>query len=244
MGGGTTMVVNLGAWDDGGHYGVVTLMDLFSLWDHQSILLEFVRYKDWIATQSQEERIQEGGADNLKKMLVAFQEECNRIGLDAVADLVALTRMECTPEVYPGTPFPTFSELNHRLEAVRFLFQSQADKHTFFRLTKEESSLFNTPQLFSKEVSDAFPSDESIYEITEAGKCLALGRYTAAVFHLMRVLEKGLKALAVSLNVQFSIPFDYLNWQNIIEQIEAEIKKLGQLPAGQVKTDTLKSYSE
>jgi hypothetical protein len=60
----------------------------------------------------------------------------------------------------------------------------------------------------------------------------------------MRVLEKGLKALATNLGVSFSIPFDYQNWQNVIEQIEKEIGKLGTLPPGQPKTDKLRSYSE
>jgi hypothetical protein len=60
----------------------------------------------------------------------------------------------------------------------------------------------------------------------------------------MRVLEKGLKALADNLSVSFAIPFEYLNWQNIIEQIEAKIKELEKLKPGQEKTDKLKAYSE
>jgi hypothetical protein len=47
--------------------------------------------------------------------------------------------------------------------------------------------------LFGREVADKFKS--GAYDITEAGKCLALGRSTAAVFHLMHVVEIALKAI-------------------------------------------------
>ena len=47
-----------------------------------------------------------------------------------------------------------------------------------------------------------------------AGKCLALNRETAGVFHLMRVLQIGLYALADDLHVQNLRE----NWQNAIEK--------------------------
>src|SRR5262249_13649752 len=51
--------------------------------------------------------------------------------------------------------------------------------------------LFETPLQDWGDVPDKFPS--VVYDVTEAGKCLALGRDTAAVLHLMRVLERGLQ---------------------------------------------------
>ena len=38
-------------------------------------------------------------------------------------------------------------------------------------------------------------------DVEEASKCLALGRYTASVFHLMRITEKGMDALAETLGI-------------------------------------------
>ena len=43
------------------------------------------------------------------------------------------------------------------------------------------------------EVNDKFPS--AAFDIDEAGKCLAIGRSTAAVFHLMRALETAIRAV-------------------------------------------------
>ena len=141
---------------------------------------------------------------------------------------------------------PTFSEVSHRLDAIKFLFQSQADKHKFFRLTIEESKHVGHAMLFGKGVSDAFPSESSRFEIEESGNCFALGRYTACVFHLMRALEKGLKALADDLEVDFppQMPIEYEVWQTIIERIEKKIDELQKQPKGKHKTETLGVYSE
>lgn len=55
----------------------------------------------------------------------------------------------------------------------------------------------------------------------------------------MRVLEKGLKALA---NI-FSVLFTFENWHKVIEQLEAEIRDIG--PAfGPDWRGKQKSYSE
>lgn len=51
------------------------------------------------------------------------------------------------------------------------------------------------------DVTAKFPSIS--LEAEEASKCYALGRSTACVFHLMRILELGLNSLAHSLGVSF-----------------------------------------
>src|SRR5207245_2918398 len=52
-------------------------------------------------------------------------------------------------------------------------------------------------QLFGEPVEIKFP--EVADDIKEAGKCLALDRSTATVFHLMRVLEVGVARFATKL---------------------------------------------
>ena len=70
------------------------------------------------------------------------------------------------------------------------------------------------------DVSERFPSAD--FDIVEAGKCLAFSRGTACVYHLMRVLERGLYTLADYLEIEDIQE----NWQNAIEQIEKTIKEL------------------
>lgn len=82
-------------------------------------------------------------------------------------------------------------------------------------LSEAETALFE-PQapLCGKDVHDNFPSAQ--YDISEAGKCMALGRNTAVVMHSMRALEPGLTAMAKE--VGFTPLRD--NWGDLIKEIE------------------------
>lgn len=65
----------------------------------------------------------------------------------------------------------------------------------FIKLRGANKELYDQEYgLFGDEVDDAFP--EAIADISEAGKCLALERWTATVFHLMRAMEVGVATLA------------------------------------------------
>ncbi|HXG89169.1 MAG TPA: hypothetical protein VNJ02_12600 [Vicinamibacterales bacterium] len=59
----------------------------------------------------------------------------------------------------------------------------------FFSLDMREAELYSKPIQGWEGVLRRFPN--ALIDVEEAGKCLALGRYTAAVFHLMRVAESA-----------------------------------------------------
>lgn len=78
-------------------------------------------------------------------------------------------------------------------------------------------------RLFGEKVLAAFPSAGA--EIEAAGNCLALELNTAAVFHLMRTAEFGMRALAVHLKVRLKRkPIEHGGWNELIEQIECKIR--------------------
>jgi hypothetical protein len=90
-----------------------------------------------------------------------------------------------------------------------------------------------------KDVLSAFPSTDR--EIFSAVDCFALGHNTASVFHCMRILERGLGALAIELGLSFDIQ----QWNTIIEKIEAKIAELRKtLPRGIEKNERLQFLSE
>jgi hypothetical protein len=60
-------------------------------------------------------------------------------------------------------------------------------------------------------------------DISEAGKCLALARPTACVFHLMRVMEIGVQRFGDKLGVQL---VNELNWLGILDQVNKAIRAL------------------
>jgi hypothetical protein len=61
--------------------------------------------------------------------------------------------------------------------------------HTFLAVDQHLNSYINNELLFGKIVLDKFPRAKT--DIIEAGNCLAADCNTAAIFHLMRVVEHG-----------------------------------------------------
>jgi len=75
----------------------------------------------------------------------------------------------------------------------------------------------NDPGVFGKQVDDKFPSAK--YDIRCAGMAIGTALSTAAVFHLMRVMEIGLTALGKV----FGVSLAYTNWEPAIAQIESRV---------------------
>ena len=86
-------------------------------------------------------------------------------------------------------------------------------------LRPDRFKYFDAADLFGEKVSARFPAAK--FDIEEAGKCFALGRNTASVLHLMRVLEIGLRALAESLKV----PFEEKDWRGVLNALQKEWKR-------------------
>lgn len=77
--------------------------------------------------------------------------------------------------------------------------------------------------LFGKRVAKHFRS--AAHDIEEAGKCIALNRWTAAVFHMMRVMEVGFRALAKSLKDPNLDPSRNPSWDSMLKKCDDELKK-------------------
>jgi hypothetical protein len=89
-------------------------------------------------------------------------------------------------------------------------------------ITNDKSKFFEREDLFGAEVSFAFPSAQ--LDIKSAGNCLASDLNTAAVFHLMRVVEAGMRAFAIHLKVKIKDrPIHHAGWDQLINLIEKSI---------------------
>jgi len=91
---------------------------------------------------------------------------------------------------------------------------------TCFAVEGKAEELYRAVHLFGRQVADRFPS--AVVDVEEAGKCLALDRATACVFHVMRVLEVGLRALAADLHIGRLEE----NWQRLLDQVRKAVKAL------------------
>jgi len=77
--------------------------------------------------------------------------------------------------------------------------------------------------LFGSDVATKFAS-AAAFEIDESGKCFSLNRYTATVFHLMRVMEVGITAARKSLGIPDPIKHGERNWGDILRKFDVELK--------------------
>jgi hypothetical protein len=110
-------------------------------------------------------------------------------------------------------------ELGNRME-------DESSSLIFLSLTPSEAALFQPDNsLFGADVENKL--SQVIADISEAGKCLGLQRPTAAVFHLMRVMEVGVQKFGDKLGVALA---DEKNWQVILDQVNPPIKAMGKSP--------------
>jgi hypothetical protein len=87
-----------------------------------------------------------------------------------------------------------------------------------YSLLPDEAAKFSDSAPFGEEVIAAFPS--ASFDVEEATKCLALGRDTACVLHLMRVMEAGLKAIGDRLGVDTT---HKPGWEGVIRKSHSQM---------------------
>jgi len=129
--------------------------------------------------------------------------------------------------------------LHVRSMALRDAITTELKEYKFYQYPKNKGQKLYA---WKEEWYDSLIAFKGIeFDVFSATDCYALGHYTACVFHLMRVLEHGLRALAINLGLTFNIQ----QWQNIIDEIEAEITKQRKtLPRGVSKNERLQFLSE
>lgn len=114
----------------------------------------------------------------------------------------------------------------HRLRSMMVDLHQRAidelDGRTFLMVPPEAVALFKQAQpLFGALVVQKFPT--ATEDISEAGKCLALARATATVFHLMRVMELAVQKLGDTLGIHLT---GQKQWHNILDEVNKAIRAL------------------
>jgi hypothetical protein len=117
---------------------------------------------------------------------------------------------EIDSQIYDGPR----RKLAFELRALRQHVLDELEEFRFLLLSDQDAALFQSEEpLFGDDVFARFSVAND--DIAEAGKCIALGRGTAAVFHLMRVMEAGLKALGKELGIPYAP-----SWESYTKQID------------------------
>jgi hypothetical protein len=94
-------------------------------------------------------------------------------------------------------------EVRRLLEELEGRLRDEINMATLLTLSLQEAAHYLTPRKGWEAVIENFPG--AVSDIEEATKCLALSRSTACVFHLMRALEVGLRALGIQAGKLFSV---------------------------------------
>ena len=199
---------------------------LWSLWEMLEVNIGFL--VDDIAYLRAQLEIAEQHPDQSEDMSVEsmqiFIQACERLPeflerMDLKASSRAIERLLLNLE--HGDAF-TRSDLNRFGHDLLLRMVDELELTKFVAVESNKVGLYEPKgPLFGESTSTHYPS--AYFEIEEAGKCLALGRSTACVFHLMRALEVGIRAVASNLKIPDPVKPTQRNWGAILKSIKDEI---------------------
>lgn len=153
------------------------------------------------------------------RLLVSIEGQFRKIGMPITADTVK----ELLDKLNGRSPRQNFQWLMDQVEMIEGLAAKELGSRFFLYIPLERSKFWpkmNEPNIFGAAVADKFPS--AAFDIGNSGVCLATMMFTAAVFHLMRVLEIGLTVLGK----EFGVSLEQTNWGPAIGQIESKIRDM------------------
>jgi hypothetical protein len=155
-------------------------------------------------------------AKTLNAYLDVLVRECRSVGLELSA--VAIARLK---ERLPTT----HSDLAAAMPEIQRRISDELQTRRFLYIPAEHHNYYEGAALFGEQVATKFPKING--DIEEAGKCFATGRYTASVFHLMRVMEILVQSFGKKLGVTLTTE---KVWQNILDEINKAIRAMPNAP--------------
>lgn len=120
--------------------------------------------------------------DSLLPHLLILNEQLTRIATVRLSKRLAGENMK-------------YGDVAENIEDITKRLSDELSFTKTFVLEQERHGYYDSPSpIFGEDVRDKFVG--SSFEIDEAAKCFALSRPTACVFHLMRVMEIAVRAVA------------------------------------------------
>lgn len=110
----------------------------------------------------------------------------------------------------------------HYMNKLLSVAPDEAGTRRYLLVAPEQARLYDSDEpVFGETVASAFSSLS--YEVSEAAKCLALGRSTASAFHSIRCLEAGIRAISRSLGIPDPTKGAERSWHKMLGAIRAAI---------------------
>jgi hypothetical protein len=143
----------------------------------------------------------------------------------------------------------TFNQAEHELVVLRQCIEADLEKRMFAFIEPHHAELFWAIEKTWQEVLAKLP--DSGKDIEDAHVTYMAEVYTSTVFHMMRVAEHGLRALAKKLRISralkhkgHNIPIDHAEWQQVITEIKNKLGVIQQKPRGPKRTAELELLSD
>jgi len=156
-----------------------------------------------------------------------MREHCEMLELDSALDQIK--RIDSTIEL--GSNYGAYRAFAEESKQLLKCITTDLDKRLFFFVPPAETKYHEQKEPFGHEVAERFP--EANEEIREAGNCYATGNNTACVFHLMRAVEHGARALVKRLKIKIGsgkdelpYPVELCDWGTIYTRLDEAVKKL------------------
>jgi len=172
---------------------------------------------------------------SIHEIVAAAEKICRDLKFENAQEKIRLTNIYLSEKWRTLNAAALETELRNVEEAIL----TEVRNNTYLYVQKGRAGYVDNPALFGQDVASAFPSAKS--DIKEAGNCLAAECNTAAVFHLMRAVEWGLRALCAHLGLRKVksvtksgkkkyTPISYVDWEHMLNQlnplVDAKIEKM------------------
>jgi hypothetical protein len=113
---------------------------------------------------------------------------------------------------------PTYGLIARSLDTVWGRLIDELEDRKLLAIEQDKVKYYSSPQpLFSADFAAKYQS--AAFELDEAGKCFALGRPTASIFHLMRLMEISVRAVARCLAIPDPTKPAERNWGFVLGEI-------------------------
>lgn len=162
--------------------------------------------------------------------------------LQKISDLCPDLELPISEELFKDAlqkPPKTQRELELLLSALN----KEMKTKLVFYLPSHRQKFMQPRKFMTEDSKEAFPKARQ--EMAAAGRCHAVGQHTAAVFHCMRAVEIGMRAMAIELNVTVGdLPLELADQENVIRGIESKIQAMKDRRKGTEKDEDLNFYSQ
>jgi hypothetical protein len=135
----------------------------------------------------------------------------------------------------------TWKEALALFECIEIAARTELKEIFVGYIPTENAKYWGKEKPFGKQVHLTFPS--VIEEVNSACNCYAVEEYTAAVFHLMRVAELGLRALARQNRIKIkNRTLEYADWQDVINGLTKRVTIFENRKRGRAREAALAFY--